>query len=232
MLLRATYVIGDVLQKFDFVGEGADREFTQWLVETAKENEKFQYLGSQRINNPVCWHYNGQGCLEVWDGLLPIGEPGMIIRDNSDIEWFFEKYLKIPMGDVHVDDTDICENPGSWFLKNYAEYDDIIMLSDEIEEQGIRRDQEQKEVEQPMSAFEIWFRTFIEEKDLPVVNWEIEHDGNLHMIDNYDMVEIICELPSENQRQIKDKLVAIDFMNGDVNHFLKYLAKGYIMTHF
>ena len=45
-----------------------------------------------------------------------------------------------------------------------------------------------------MSKFEKCIRTFIEEKDLPVVEFEIEHNGMIHYIDNYDVVEIICKI--------------------------------------
>jgi hypothetical protein len=226
MLLRAEFTLNGNFEKFDFVGDNAERDFLTWLSETAKSEERFQYLGSQRMNHPVCWRYTEQGTLEVWDSLLPIGEAGLIITNSDDITWFFEEHLGVPIGEIHVGDEDLTECPKAWFQHDYSMYDDVIMVSEELEEETDLKSPEK------MSAFEVWFRTFVEEKDLPVVNWEIEHGGNLHFIDNYDMVEIICELPAENQAQIKDKLVAIDFMNGNVNHFLKFLAEGYIASYF
>jgi hypothetical protein len=34
-----------------------------------------------------------------------------------------------------------------------------------------------------------------------------------------------------NQKQIKDSLVKVDFMNGDVLHFLNHCAEGYVKTY-
>jgi hypothetical protein len=237
-LVRATYLIGEDFRKQDFVGETADKDFLAWLEETARKESQFKYLGSERLESVVCWKYNEHGQVEVWDGLLPVGNADMTIKNDKDITWFFEDYLGLPLGEVHVNDWDVCENPGSWFKKDYGVLDDYISTLDDEESKApeefdeVEEDLKPVEENQPMSAFEHWFRTFIEEKDLPVVGWEIEWKDNIHLIDNYDMVEIICELPAEQQSKIKDKLVGIDFLNGDVNHFLKYLAEGYIATMF
>lgn len=236
MLLRANYVVNGEFSKQDFVGENVDRDFASWLAETARKEDSFQYLGRDTIQSPINWHYNDSCHLEVWNGLLPIGEPDMVVKNNHDITWFFEKYLGVPMGDVHIGDGDVAENPGGWFEPKEQFYEDSLGIElksdkiDELFEEDIVLANIQRQ--QPMSKFEIWFRTFIEEKDLPVVNWEFDFNDNIHIMDNYDMVEIICELPAENQKMIKDKLVQIDFVNGNVNHFLKYLAQGYIETNF
>lgn len=76
--------------------------------------------------------------------------------------------------------------------------------------------------------FEDWFRTFIEEKDLPEVMFEITYKGYTHFIDNYEVVEVIVKLEKRTQAKIKDQLVKIDLFNGDVNNFLEYVAKGYV----
>ena len=84
-----------------------------------------------------------------------------------------------------------------------------------------------------MSKFEEWFRTFIEEKDLPIVEFEIEHDGIVHYLDNYDAVEIICNAMSpDDQEKVKDVIFRLDFMNGDINHFLKYITENYIKMNY
>jgi hypothetical protein len=225
MLLRAEYVLGTELQKFDFVGETAEREFAEWLVGIARDEETFRYLGRTVIQHPIHWRYNSEGKVEIWNGLLPVGNPDMVISNSSDVTWFFEDHLKVPMGEVHVNDEDVCEKPIGWFS-----YDEVI--DGLIEEEEETEEDEAVAEEKPMSKFEIWFRTFIEEKDLPVVNWEIEHNNNTHFIDNYDVVEIICEAPYQEQRKVKDILVRLDFYNGDINHFLEHLAKGYIETHY
>jgi hypothetical protein len=38
-------------------------------------------------------------------------------------------------------------------------------------------------------------------------------------------------MDSVNQKQIKDILVKVDFMNGDVLHFLNHCAEGYVKTY-
>ena len=41
-----------------------------------------------------------------------------------------------------------------------------------------------------------------------------------------NVVEFICSLPLEVQKDCRNKLVYIDFKNGDVFHFLDYIANG------
>jgi hypothetical protein len=234
-MVRATYLVGENFRKQDFIGEKSNEEFLTWLERTAREEDGFQYLGCERFEYAVCWKYNSDGHIEVWDGILPVGKPDLVISTYKDVEWFFDEHIQIPLTDVHVNDWDVCENPGHWFKRDYGIIDDLVnelaISEDEavefLEDEAVEIEQEE---EQPMSAFEVWFRTFIEEKDLDVEVWEIEHKDQIHIIDNYDMVEIVCDLPSDQQKKIKDKLVGIDFLNGNVNHFLKYLAEGYIAT--
>lgn len=79
-------------------------------------------------------------------------------------------------------------------------------------------------------GFEEWFSTFVDEKDLPVENWEIEDSrGMTHFISS-DVVQefIVSELPESDQKEVKEILIKIDFQNGDVNHFFRYLAKGMV----
>ena len=42
------------------------------------------------------------------------------------------------------------------------------------------------------------------------------------------VIEFICDLPKEVQQKIKDKLVIIDFRNGDVFHFFNYIINGMV----
>lgn len=80
-----------------------------------------------------------------------------------------------------------------------------------------------------MSSFENWFRTFIDEKDLPVVEWSYDHANYIGVfVDNYDAVEVICNMTPQDQLKVKTTLVKLDFMNGDVNHFLKHIMDAYI----
>lgn len=78
-------------------------------------------------------------------------------------------------------------------------------------------------------AFEKWLDTFIEEKGI-----EAEEMFSLDISESWNLVQVgvvieyIKNLPVENQEQTKEMLVKIDFQNGDVRHFLKYIAKGIV----
>lgn len=43
---------------------------------------------------------------------------------------------------------------------------------------------------------------------------------------------IVNSTPEHEQRKILEIIVAIDFKNGDVNHFLEHLGKGYVVNNF
>ncbi|MCT4584091.1 MAG: hypothetical protein N4A54_04115 [Peptostreptococcaceae bacterium] len=83
-----------------------------------------------------------------------------------------------------------------------------------------------------MMNFGKWLDTFIEEKELPIKNFAIEHKGFTHFIDSKKVISLIKQAPSQEQEQIKSIIVKIDFKNGDVNHFLEHLAKGYIVNNY
>lgn len=78
------------------------------------------------------------------------------------------------------------------------------------------------------SKFEEWFRTFLDEKDLEVVEFMTTIGSDIHVYDNYDVAEwIISNLSPADQAEVKKKIVYIDFKNGDVNHFLAHMGKGF-----
>jgi hypothetical protein len=74
-----------------------------------------------------------------------------------------------------------------------------------------------------------FLKTFFAEKNLAPVLWEIEaSDGMIHMVDSETIIDTILESSDEIQHQIAMKLRQIDFHNGDVSHFLRFLAKGLV----
>lgn len=75
-----------------------------------------------------------------------------------------------------------------------------------------------------------YLRTFFEEKQLPFQAWEITaDDGEIHFIDTDVVKETIFNAAAPAEiKTIADTIRRIDFANGDVNHFLKHLAKGMI----
>jgi hypothetical protein len=80
--------------------------------------------------------------------------------------------------------------------------------------------------------FNKWLDTFIEEKKLPNKDFEIDYAGFIHHFTSDQVIDLIRKAPSHEQKQIKDIIVKIDFKNGDINHFLKHLARGYIEINF
>lgn len=79
-------------------------------------------------------------------------------------------------------------------------------------------------------AVDTYLERFFEEKDLRIENWEIEVNGMTNFIDTEFVIELIKGAPDHEKEQISNTLRKIDFMNGNVNHFLKYLAEAYIRT--
>ena len=52
-------------------------------------------------------------------------------------------------------------------------------------------------------------------------------EGNINLTWHV-VIEFICNLQSHIQADIRNKLVVIDFKNGDVFHFLNYIVDGMI----
>jgi len=76
-----------------------------------------------------------------------------------------------------------------------------------------------------MSEFIKWFETFLKEKNLPYESWELmSENGTLNLIDSDVVIENIKIAPDHEQKQIKDIIIKIDFMNGNINHLFKHLA--------
>lgn len=89
-----------------------------------------------------------------------------------------------------------------------------------------------KDVVEIKNKFLDWLNTFLEEKNPTYEIFEIEHKGCIHYIDSEQVVDLIKQSSNQEQTEIKNIIVKIDFKNGDVNHFFKHLATGYIKTHF
>lgn len=75
-------------------------------------------------------------------------------------------------------------------------------------------------------------KKYFEEKELGYKEWEFELEGILHFISNEAIIEAILEAPKAEQKKIGKMISKIDFKNGDINDYLKHLARGYIVTNF
>lgn len=73
---------------------------------------------------------------------------------------------------------------------------------------------------------------FFEEKHIPYQTFQIEDKtGTTHFLDTDVVIEAIKTTQGTEQNQIANVLRKIDFKNGNVNHFLKYLAHGLVQQY-
>ena len=78
---------------------------------------------------------------------------------------------------------------------------------------------------------ENYLRTFFEEKQIAFTAFEItDKHQTTHFIDTEVVIEFILSAPQHEQEQIASILRKIDFKNGSVLHFLKYLAHGLVLN--
>jgi hypothetical protein len=72
-----------------------------------------------------------------------------------------------------------------------------------------------------------YLQRYFDEKDLPETTFDlITSKGVSHSIPNMVVVEHIAQTEGKERTQIEGILRRLDFKNGDLNHFLKHLARG------
>ncbi len=70
-----------------------------------------------------------------------------------------------------------------------------------------------------------YMTAFFEEKDLPIENWQIiSKDGTWNYINSGVVIDHIMQTHGQERCNIEDTIRKIDFLNGNVNHFLRFLA--------
>lgn len=81
-----------------------------------------------------------------------------------------------------------------------------------------------------MTKFEKWLNTFIEEKGIETelsIQFDDEN-GNFHIMPVKIILDAIKSTTKEEQAQIKNTIVQIDFKNGNVLDYFKHLAKALV----
>lgn len=73
-----------------------------------------------------------------------------------------------------------------------------------------------------------YLEDFFFEKETPDYYIDVEIDGIKHSVPVLDM--ILNHAPKEEQEKIAHTLRRIDFLNGDVDDYLKFLARAFILT--
>ena len=78
-------------------------------------------------------------------------------------------------------------------------------------------------------SFTNYINTLLEEKNIDQESHlNFESNDLAHIMPIACVVEFINTLPDHAKEQIKKTLVMIDYKNGDVKHFLTYIAKGMV----
>lgn len=80
--------------------------------------------------------------------------------------------------------------------------------------------------------YDDYLEKFFDEKEIPYEMYEINHKEELHIIDTDYVIESIKIAPYNEKKTIVDTLRKIDFANGNVNHYLKFLAGALIKTQY
>ena len=81
-----------------------------------------------------------------------------------------------------------------------------------------------------MTKFEKWLNTFIEEKGIETelsIQFDDEN-GNFNIMPVKIILDAIKSTTKEEQAQIKNTIVQIDFKNGNVLDYFKHLAKALV----
>ena len=97
-------------------------------------------------------------------------------------------------------------------------------LNDYLRDRDIP-EQEQEKAEE--NSFNKWLDTFIEEKGIDLGQiLEIKTENNTHYFEVGNVIENIKATTPEEQEEIKNMIVKIDFYNGDVVDYFKHLAQA------
>ena len=97
-------------------------------------------------------------------------------------------------------------------------------LNDYLRDRDIP-EQEQEKAEE--NSFNKWLDTFVEEKGIDLGQiLEIKTENNTHYFEVGNIIENIKATTPEEQEEIKNMIVKIDFYNGDVVDYFKHLAQA------
>ena len=77
------------------------------------------------------------------------------------------------------------------------------------------------------NSFANWLDTFIAEKGIDLEStFEFENDNGWNLMPYGVVVEAIKTTIGAERANIKNTIVKIDFANGDVCHFFRFLGRG------
>lgn len=118
-------------------------------------------------------------------------------------------------------------------VEETVEVEEVEAETEETAEEIARRIVSNRPRRERKPAFQRWLERFIEEKELNLDHeFVFTKEGNTHFMSLEFLVELMFKAPKHEQEQIKNKIVYIDFKNGDVMHFFNFLAGAYIKTNY
>lgn len=78
-------------------------------------------------------------------------------------------------------------------------------------------------------TFKDWLNKFINDNELDrEYVFRIEHGVSSSFMKFDVVINSIIALPAEHQQKIKNRLMAIESENGDILHYLNYVAEGFV----
>lgn len=76
-----------------------------------------------------------------------------------------------------------------------------------------------------------YLKTFFKEKGLSYQMYEVlDEDGTPNFIDSDTVIDLIVKAPYEEQHVIAEGIRRIDFRNGDLHQYLRFLASAFVRT--
>lgn len=75
-----------------------------------------------------------------------------------------------------------------------------------------------------------FFKRMVEEKGLLEESVTIQHEGFTHIMEVAVLIDLIESTSEEEKEKITKAFSLIDFRNGDLLHYLRFLAAAYL-TH-
>jgi len=171
-----------------------------------RTNEQYSSNSGTNSNKRNNLQLNDEDYTFLIGDIVYIGLKEFTIIDINNIEMvMYENQFPLNQTTVKIKDVlqKIAKNPMNDYLKGRKQ---------------------QKETEK--NVFNKWIDTFIEEKGIDLQKViEIKTEKNTHYFEIGNIVENIKATTLEEQSTIKDTIVKIDFYNGDILDYFKFLAK-------
>lgn len=72
-----------------------------------------------------------------------------------------------------------------------------------------------------------YIETLLEEKDIDLGTWLLEDEGHIGFTIEM-LIKFVYSMPDATVQEVENTFRKIDFINGDVMHYVTFLAKGMV----